>query len=78
MEIAVTERPRLSNFFFKGIPKGQADELRGKTGLVPNRVVTENMKITASEVIKKFYAEKGYRDSKVKIAERKDTTLPPH
>lgn len=75
IEISVTERPRLSNFFFKGIPKGQADELRGKTGLVPNRVVTENMKITASEVIKKFYGEKGYRDTKVKIAERRDTTF---
>ncbi|WP_026764713.1 BamA/OMP85 family outer membrane protein [Sediminibacterium salmoneum] len=75
IEISVTERPRLSNFFFKGIPKGQADELRGKTGLVPNRVVTENMKITASEVIKKFYGEKGYRDTKVKIAERRDSTF---
>jgi len=75
VEISVTERPRLSNFFFKGIPKGQADEIRGKTGLVPNRVVTENMKITATEVIKKFFAEKGYRDTKVKIAERKDTTF---
>ncbi|WP_439505038.1 BamA/OMP85 family outer membrane protein [Sediminibacterium sp.] len=75
VEISVTERPRLSNFYFKGIPKGQADEIRGKTGLVPNRVVTENMKITATEVIQKFFAEKGYRDTKVKIAERKDTTF---
>lgn len=75
IEVSVTERPRLSNFYFKGIPKGQSDEIRGKTGLVPNRVVTENMKITATEVIKKFFAEKGYRDTKVKIAERKDTTF---
>lgn len=75
VEISVTERPRLSNFYFKGIPKGQADEIRGKTGLVPNRVVTENMKINATEVIKKYYGEKGYRDTKVKIAERKDTTF---
>lgn len=75
IEIAVTERPRLSNFFFKGIPKGQQDDLRGKTGLVPNRVVTENMKITATEVIQKFFAEKGYRDTKVRIAERKDTAF---
>ncbi|MFT2543137.1 hypothetical protein ACMWP9_34610, partial [Escherichia coli] len=37
IEIAVTERPRLANFNFKGIPKGQQDDLRGKTGLVPNR-----------------------------------------
>ncbi|MBR2649884.1 MAG: outer membrane protein assembly factor [Sediminibacterium sp.] len=75
IEIAVTERPRLANFNFKGIPKGQQDDLRGKTGLVPNRVVTENMKISASEVIRKYYAEKGFRETKVKIYEKKDTTL---
>ncbi|MDD2793930.1 MAG: POTRA domain-containing protein [Sediminibacterium sp.] len=75
LEIAVTERPRLSNFYFKGIPKGQQDDLRGKTGLVPNRVVTENMKITASEVIKKFFAEKGYRETSVKVVERKDSSM---
>ena len=74
IEIAVTERPRLSKFYFKGVPKGQGEELSGKTGLIPNRVITENMKISAVEAIKKFYAEKGYRDSKVKIVERKDTT----
>ena len=75
IEIAVTERPRLSKFFFKGVRKGESDDLSGKTGLVPNRVITENMKISAIEAIKKYYAEKGYRDSKVKIVERKDTSL---
>ncbi len=75
IEIAVTERPRLSKFFFKGIRKGEGEDLSGKTGLVPNRVITENMKISAVEAIKKFYAEKGFRDTKVKIVERKDTTF---
>jgi outer membrane protein insertion porin family len=75
IEIAVTERPRLSKFFFKGIRKGETEDLSGKTGLIPNRVITENMKISAVEAIKKFYAEKGYRDTKVTIVERKDTTF---
>ena len=75
IEIAVTERPRLSKFYFKGIRKGESDDLAGKTGLVPNRVVTENMKISAVEAIKKFYEEKGFRDSRVKIVERKDTAI---
>ena len=75
IEIAVTERPRLSKFFFKGVRKGESDDLSGKTGLVPNRVITENMKISAVEAIKKYYAEKGFRDSKVTIVEKKDTTF---
>ena len=72
VEINVVERPRLSKFNFIGIRKSDNDELSGKTGLLPNRVVTENMKITAVEGIKKYYAEKGFQDVKVTIKERKD------
>jgi outer membrane protein insertion porin family len=72
VEIDVVERPRLSRFSFVGIRKSDNDELSGKTGLLPNRVVTENMKITAVEGIKKFYAEKGFQDVKVTIREKKD------
>ena len=73
VEISVTERPRLSKFNFKGIRKSEGEDLSGKTGLVPNRVITENMKISSIEAINKYYAEKGYRDSKVTIVEKKDT-----
>ena len=72
VEINVVERPRLSKFIFSGIRKSDNDELSGKTGLLPNRVVTENMKITAVEGIKKYYAEKGFQDVKVIIKEKKD------
>ena len=69
IEIAVTERARLSNFLFKGVSKSDAEDLTGKTGLVRNRVITENMKISAVEAIKKFYAEKGFQNSQIKIIE---------
>jgi len=74
VEINVTERPRLSKFSFIGVKKSDIDELSGKTGLTPNRVITDNMKITAIEGIKKYYAEKGFQDIKVTIKERKDAT----
>ena len=70
VEIDVVERPRLSKFNFLGVKKSETDELSGKTGLTPNRVITENMKITAVEGIKKFYAEKGFQDVKVTIKEK--------
>ncbi|MFM1929316.1 MAG: hypothetical protein RL387_644 [Bacteroidota bacterium] len=72
VEINVVERPRLSRFNFIGVKKSEKDELSGKTGLTPNRVITENMKITAIEGIKKFYAEKGFQDATVVIKEQKD------
>jgi outer membrane protein insertion porin family len=75
VEIEVTERPRLSKFYFRDVRKSESEDLSGKTGLIPNRVVTENMKITAVEAIKKYYAEKGFQDAKVKIVERKDSAV---
>ena len=72
IEIAVTERPRLSKHYFKGIRKGESDDLNSKTGLVPGHIITENMKITATEAIKKYFYEKGFRSVKVNVTEAKD------
>ncbi len=74
VEINVVERPRLSKFTFTGTKKSENEELSGKTGLLPNRVITDNMKITAVEGIKKFFAEKGFQDAKVSIKETKDAS----
>jgi outer membrane protein insertion porin family len=73
VEINVVERPRLARFNFTGIKKSETEELSGKTGLTPNRVVTDNMRITAIEGIKKFYAEKGFQDANVRIKETIDS-----
>lgn len=75
VEVHVTERPRLSNFTFKGVKKSEADDLKPKTGLVINRVITENLKRTAEDAIKKFYSDKGYRNVSVVTLEQKDTSL---
>lgn len=75
IEIVVTERPRLSKYDFIGVKKGDKEDLMGKTGLVPNRIVTENMKRSAVEAIQKFYAEKAYINVSVRIEEKKDTTF---
>ena len=75
IEIIVTERPRLATFGFKGVPKGQADELSSKVGLIRGRIVTENNRRSAIEAIQKFYAEKGYRGVKVAIDEAKDPKM---
>jgi outer membrane protein insertion porin family len=72
LEIAVTERPRLSTFVFKGITKSQGDDLTPKVGLIRGRIVTENNRRSAIEAIEKYFAEKGYRGVKTDIQEVKD------
>ena len=77
IEINVFEMPALSNYFLKGdVRKSEDDELRGKTGLIKGRVVTENVKRTATEAIQKFYTEKGFQSAKVDIQESPDPALP--
>lgn len=69
VELAITERPKLADFKFIGVKKGEKDDLNTKVGLSKDRVVTDNMKISASEIIHKFFADKGYRNVKIDVKE---------
>jgi outer membrane protein insertion porin family len=76
IEIAVTERPALSNFYFRNIRKTEQDELKAKTNLVRMRVVTENTRISAIDAIKRYYAEKSYQNVAIRVEEVPDPSLP--
>ena len=77
VEINVAERPRLANFYFKGsgVKKGDGEDLTTKTGLIKGRVVTEDMKRSATQAIRKYYAEKGYQDAHVRTTEARDPAV---
>jgi outer membrane protein insertion porin family len=61
IEMVITERPRLSDFKFTGVKKSEREDLETKVGLSKDRVVTDNMKLSAMEVIQKFFADKGIK-----------------
>jgi outer membrane protein insertion porin family len=71
----ITERPRLAEFKFIGVKKGEKDDLETKVALTKERVVTENMKLSAVEAIRKFYFEKGFRNVTIDMKEELVTTL---
>ena len=73
VELAITERPRLTDFKFLGIKKSERDDLAEKVGLFRERVVTENMKLSAVEAINKYYYDKGYRNVAIDV---KEETVP--
>lgn len=75
IEIALKERPRLVDFKFIGVKKGERDDLEGKVQLSKMRVVTENMKRSAMEAIQKFYSDKGYRNADIKMEEEVDRSI---
>jgi outer membrane protein insertion porin family len=74
LEINLTERPRLSNFIFRGIKKTEAEDMAKKASLRKGAVVTESMKQNTIAVIRKNYEEKGYRNVTVNVTERIDTS----
>ncbi|RZJ80318.1 MAG: outer membrane protein assembly factor, partial [Chryseobacterium sp.] len=69
IELELTERPRLLDYKLLGIKKGEKDDLEPKMGLAKDRVLTENMKLSAVEVIRKHFAEKGYRNVDIDVKE---------
>lgn len=70
IELAITERPRLADVQFSGIKKSEKEDLEAKIGLSKDKVVTDNMKISALDAIKKFYSEKSYRNATVTMQEK--------
>lgn len=75
VQFEITERPRLASFKFEGIKKSERDDLEPKVALVKDRVVTENMKLSAVEAIRKFYFDKAFRNVDIQLIEESDPAL---
>ncbi|SDA58828.1 Beta-barrel assembly machine subunit BamA [Algoriphagus alkaliphilus] len=71
----LAERPRFSRVEFNGINKTQEGELRDKVN-IRGRVVRDDVLNTAKRNIEKYYLDKGYLNTDVKIYQDRDTTLP--
>ncbi|MEN2283981.1 POTRA domain-containing protein [Algoriphagus sp. SE2] len=71
----LTERPRFSRVEFTGMNKTQEGELRDKVN-IRGRVVRDDVLNTAKRTIEKYYLDKGYLNTDVKIIQERDTTLP--
>jgi outer membrane protein insertion porin family len=60
---------------FEGINKTQEGELRDKVN-IRGRVVRDDVLNTAKRNIEKYYLDKGFLNTEVKIIQDRDTTLP--
>lgn len=75
LNIYLQERPRLLRIDFYGVKKADEEELIEKIPLSPGGQVTENNLNNTTNIIKDFYAEKGFYKTEVNIVQRDDTTL---
>ena len=67
----VRERPRLYRVSFGGIKKGEQDQLKDKVKLNLGKIVTNTITKNTQLAVRKFFVDKGFLNTKVKI-----TTIP--
>lgn len=74
IELHITDRPSLSSFKFKGIPRSEQEDLLPKIGIAKGRMtrVTESLKVKATDVIRSFYVDKGFRNVTVDVTQTPD------
>ncbi|MCH5172687.1 MAG: outer membrane protein assembly factor BamA [Bacteroidales bacterium] len=74
-KIILKERPRVSHWSFSGIRSGDRKELQDRLNLRRGGVFSEYVEKTSADIIKRFYAEKGFLNASVKAETAVDTTV---
>ncbi len=68
------ERPRLYRVNFMGVKKGEQDNLKDKVKLNLGKIVTNTITKNTQMAVRKFFVDKGYLNTKVKITTIPDST----
>lgn len=76
LDVYLTERPRLSNFVFKGLRKNEADKIKDEVNIKTGDPVTDHMIIRSKQRIKKYFTNKGFLLTEVSYTITPDTMNP--
>jgi outer membrane protein insertion porin family len=71
--LRLAERPRLADFYFKGITKSRQSSLKEDLNLIKGKIVTAAMIRNAELSVKKHFVKKGFLNTAVKITQLSDT-----
>ncbi len=74
-KIVIKERPRVSRWTFSGVKQGDKKELQDRLNLRRGGEFSEYVEKTASDIIKRYYAEKGFLNATVAAEVQKDTIV---
>ena len=78
LNIALTQRPRLSKLNFNGVKKSEREDLEAKLNFKQGNQITPNMIDRAKIVIKRYYDDKGFKNAEVEIIQRDDVAEANH
>ncbi len=75
LRIAIKERPRVSRWEFTGVRSGEKKDLQERLNLRRGGEYSDYVAKTSSDIIKRFYAEKGFINTVVTPEVKKDSII---
>src|SRR6188474_856637 len=66
LNIKLSERPRLSDFYITGISKGRQSSLKEDLNLIKGKIVNDAMIRNAELAVRKHFVKKGFLNTEVK------------
>ena len=76
LEIALKQRPRVSEVIYNGLKKSEKEDVEVKVGIRNGSQMTPNLSDHAKTVIEKYFAEKGYHNAEVVVLQQADQDHP--
>ena len=74
-KIRIVERPRVSRWTFSGVKSGDEKELQERCNFKRGGEFSEYVAKTSSDIIKRYYKEKGFLNVKVDVSTVKDSMV---
>ena len=74
-KITIVERPRVSRWLFSGVKSSEQKELEERLNLKRGGEFSEYVAKTSSDIIKRYYKEKGFSNVKVDVNTKRDTVI---
>ena len=75
LKVALKERPRVSEWTFSGVKSSEKKDLQERLNLKRGGSFSDYVGQTASDIIRRYYSEKGFLNTKVTPEVQKDTVI---
>ncbi len=73
--LELTERPRLTRIFLKGITKTQESDIKENLDLIKGKIVSDAVLKNAELTVRDYFVDKGFLNTEVTIEQKKDTII---
>ncbi|MDE6199086.1 MAG: outer membrane protein assembly factor BamA, partial [Muribaculaceae bacterium] len=78
LELAMRTQPRISQVNYIGMKKGEREDLQERLQLIKGNPITPNIVNRATDIVEKYFAEKGFGNADVSISQRPDLSEENH